>query len=85
MQSLEILDEEKVTYDLLCSIGKGGAYAKKREYEEELKKLSEETTAPVVEEIRLQEPNMDNQTFDGGFDEIVRWYNNKFVNNTNHL
>lgn len=85
MQRLAILDEEEVTYDLLCSIGTGGSYAKKREYEAMLKQLSDITTAPIVEEIRLQDPNMDNQTFDGGFKEIVRWYNNKFVNNNNHL
>ena len=29
LQRLAILDEEEVTYDLLCSIGTGGSYAKK--------------------------------------------------------
>ena len=81
MSRLAILDEEEVTYDLLCNIGKGGAYVNKRNYEADLKVLSEQTTAPICEEIRQQDPNTNNQTFDGGFDALVQWYNNKFVNN----
>ena len=76
---MAILDDEPLTYKLLCEIGKGGSYVKKQQYEEKLKRLSEETMRPIMDEIASLDPNLENQTFDGGFQYLVDWYNINYV------
>jgi hypothetical protein len=81
-QALAIDDsEEDVTYSMLCGIGKGAAYDKRRQFEQELLQLASETQGPFRQRILDSDPNRDQPTLDGGFQALVRWYREAVTSN----
>jgi hypothetical protein len=58
------------------SIGKGQAYAKRRQFEERVRELAQETLIPFRQRIIDMDIQTSNQppTVDGGFDAIVERY-----------
>ena len=66
--------EEQATYEQLMSIGKGRAYDKRREFEQTLRPLAEESQLYFHQRIVDMDPNRDSQTFNGGFDAVVALY-----------
>ena len=66
--------EEQATYEQLMSIGKGRAYDKRREFEQTLQPLAEESQLYFHQRIVDMDPNRDSPTFNGGFDAVVAFY-----------
>mmetsp|Transcript_12716 Transcript_12716/g.23098 ORF Transcript_12716/g.23098 Transcript_12716/m.23098 type:complete len:112 (+) Transcript_12716:1074-1409(+) len=50
------------------------AYQKRRDFEQTIHDMAEETQVPFRERIIGMDPNRDSPTFDGGFDSVVRLY-----------
>jgi ATP-dependent exoDNAse (exonuclease V) alpha subunit len=66
--------QEELTYEQLMSIGKGQAYEKRRQFEQTMQQLAEETQQHFRQRIIGMDPNQESPTFDGGFDAVVRLY-----------
>ena len=67
-----ISDDEPVTKEQLCSIGKGNATQMRLDFEQELMALMATTAGPIEEELTRDGDG----DFDKGFDLLVEKFNN---------
>ena len=58
------------------SVGKGQAYERRRQFEETMRELAEETQEEFRQRIIGMDPNQESPTFDGGFNAVIEMYRN---------
>jgi hypothetical protein len=66
----------EITYDTIMKIGKGKAYQKRHNYELQFRALASTTQAPIMEKVATFDTAM-NKTFDGGYQALIHWYNQR--------
>jgi hypothetical protein len=70
-EAFAIYCDEEVTMDRLLKIGKGAASDKRRAFEQRLRDLADDSQQPLRRRIIARDTHSP-QTFNGGFNEILR-------------
>jgi len=70
-------EENRLTLERLMKIGTSESYNKRQAFEQQLRELHNESKQYVCELVTQLDPNSDDPSFEGGYQELVRWYRNR--------